>query len=79
MFCKEMFAKEICTFLVFLNYTFCKFFWIFEMAWSRAFQKCIFYHFLNILFCKHFYFKLDFAQIQIFANLHFFADSESIE
>ena len=51
-FCKHIFAnnpsKETCTFLVFLNYIlgylkFCKTF-IFEMAWSRAFQKCIFYH-----------------------------------
>ena len=50
----NLIAKEFCTFLVFLNYTsagylkFCKFFCIFEMAWSRAFQKCIFYDFLDI-------------------------------
>ena len=48
----NLIAKEICTFLVFLNYTsagyFEFFFCIFEMAWSRAFQKCIFYDFLDI-------------------------------
>ena len=27
---------------------FCKNFCIFEMAWSRAFQKCIIFHFYNI-------------------------------
>ena len=54
-------SKEICIFLVFLNYSsgclkFCKYFCIFEIAWLRDFQKCIFYHFLDIFnktgFCQ---------------------------
>ena len=44
-------------------------FYIFEMAWLRAFQKCIFFHF----FGKHFYF-LDLAEKFNFGK---FADSKS--
>ena len=72
-------SKEICTFLVFLNYTsgylkFCKKFCIFEMAWSRAFQKCIIFHFLEKkIFANIFTIKLDFAKkSSIFANLKIF-------
>ena len=68
--------------LVFLNYTsgylkFCKTFCIFEMAWSRAFQKCIIFYFLdNFFFANIFTLKLDFAKkSSIFAN--FFSDSKS--
>ena len=51
---------------------------MFEMAWSRAFQKCIFYHFLDNFFCKHFYSgfcnkKINFCKLAIF-----FADSKTI-
>ena len=33
---------------------FCKNFCIFEMAWSRAFQKCIIFHFLDKFFLQTF-------------------------
>ena len=69
-------SKEICTFLVFFKYTsgylkFCKTFCIFEMAWSRAFQKWIIFHFLDkFFFANIFTIKLDFAlKNSIFANL----------
>ena len=53
-------AKEICTFLVFLNHTsgslkFCTiFFRILEMTWSWVLLKCIFVNFWNFFF-KYFY------------------------
>ena len=53
-------SKEICTFLVFLNYTsgylkFCKIICIFELAYSRAFQKmCISSFFGHFIIWKHF-------------------------
>ena len=36
-------------------------FFIFEMAWSRAFQKWIIFHFLDNFFCKHFYYITGFC------------------
>ena len=66
-------SKKICTFLVFLDeksgyLKFCKNFCIFEMAWSRAFQKCI----LKFV-CQHFYYitgycdkKFNFSKFAIF-------------
>ena len=77
-------SKEICSFLVFLNYTsgyltFCKTFCLFEMAWSRAFQTCIIYHFLDNFFLQTFLLykwilqkKFNFCKFAIF-----FADSKS--
>ena len=71
-------SKEICTFLVFLNYTsgylkFCKTFCLIEMAWSRAFQTCIIYHFLDNFFLQTFLLfnwilqkKIQFLQIRNF-------------
>ena len=57
---------------------FWKFVCIFEMAWSRAFQKCIICHFWTNFFCKHFYYKTWFCDKKFnfpkFAN--FFADSK---
>ena len=64
-FCKANFANYLqttrqkkfahfCFFLithqVFLK--FCKTFCIFEMAWSRVFQKCITYHFMDKFFLQ---------------------------
>ena len=53
---------------------FCKKFCIFEMAWSRAFQKCIIYHFLDNF--KHFYYitrfcnkKFDFCKFAILLQI----------
>ena len=55
----------------------CKIFCIFEMAWSRAFQKCIIFHFFGqFFFCKHFYYitgfcdkKFNFCKFAIFLQI----------
>ena len=88
-FCKEIFANYLHTtrqkkfphfyfFLIRLFKIF-HFFCIFEIAWSRAFQKCILYHVLDIFFCKHFHYVTEFCN----QNLNFckfaifFADFQS--
>ena len=70
--------------LVFLNYPsgylkFCKTFCLFEMAWSRDFQKCIIYHFLVNFFLQTFLLYNWILQLKNsnFENLQFFADSNS--
>ena len=67
IFCKQP-VKGNLHILVFFNYTsgylkFCNFFCIFEMAWSRAFQKCIIYHFLDNFFLQTFLLYNWFLQI----------------
>ena len=52
---KSLSKENFHTFFVFLDYKsgylkFCKNFCIFEMAWSRAFQKCIILYFLDKFF-----------------------------
>ena len=73
-------SKEICTSLVFLDQTLgykksCKHFFIFEIAWSRAFKKCIFNSFFYI-FCTHFTIyhqiwqkKINFCKLAIFLQI----------
>ena len=56
--------------------TFC----IFEMAWSRAFQKCIIFHFLDkFVFANILTIYLDFAINSIFANLQIFLQILKVE
>ena len=60
--------KEICIFLVLLNYTSCclkfgKYFCIFEMAWSTAFPKCKSYNILNIFLLTYLLYNWIFISI----------------
>ena len=77
----QVLQGRFCTILVFLSYIsdylkFCKFFCIFEMAWSRDFQKCIFYHFLTF-FQTFLLFNWILLKNFIFSKFAFFSDSQS--